>query len=91
MIKKAIAIFIIALVLMWGCGNDSNTSTNETSDNASTNDASRFVVVESNWAWWIVADKEEGVMYAVSRGTYNIGNFTVLLDKNGRPLIWDGE
>lgn len=82
MIKKAIAIFLIALALICGYGN---------STNAATNNESRFVVVETGSDWYIVADKEEGVMYAVSRGKYNRGTFTVLMNRCGNPLLWDGK
>ena len=82
MIKKAIAIFLIALALICGYGNNTN---------AATNNESRFVVVETGSDWYIVADKEEGVMYAVSRGRYNCGTFTVLMNRCGNPLLWDGK
>lgn len=36
-----------------------------------------------------MADKETGVMYAVSNGGYNSGTFTLLVDENGKPLIWE--
>ena len=82
MIKKVIAIFLIALALICGYGNNTN---------AATNNESRFVVVETGRDWYIVADKEEGVLYAVSRGKYNCGTFTVLVNRCGTPLLWDGK
>ena len=50
---------------------------------------SMFERVEYTTVWEIVADRETGVMYAVSRGMYNQGTFTVLVDVDGKPLIWD--
>lgn len=50
---------------------------------------SRFERVEYISVWEIVADRETGVMYAVSRGGYNQGTFTVLVDADGKPLIYD--
>lgn len=52
-------------------------------------DVSRFERVEHTGSWEIVADRETGVMYAVSRGMYNQGTFTLLVDADGKPLIWD--
>ena len=52
---------------------------------------SRFVVIEEAMIWDVVADRHTGVMYAVSRGGYNHGNFTLLVDAEGKPLIWKGE
>ena len=37
-----------------------------------------------------MADKETGVMYAVSCGVYNNGTFTLLVDADGNPLIYKG-
>lgn len=53
--------------------------------------SSRFVTVDNtSLIYRIVADKETGVMYAVSIGGYNGGNFTLLVDREGKPLIWEG-
>lgn len=51
---------------------------------------SRFVTVETSLIYRIIADKKTGVMYAVSIGGYNGGNFTLLVDREGKPLIWEG-
>lgn len=52
---------------------------------------SRFMEVESVVGLWrIVADRETGVMYAVSFGGYNRGSFTLLVDADGNPLIYKG-
>ena len=48
---------------------------------------SRFDVVEPDNAYWmVVRDVQTGVLYAVSTGYYNKGNFTVLVDEDGKPL-----
>jgi hypothetical protein len=49
---------------------------------------SMFVVVETTTTWQIVYHKETKVMYAVSDCSYNFGNFTLLVDENGDPLLW---
>jgi hypothetical protein len=36
-------------------------------------------------------DTETGVEYAFSTGAYNYGSMTVLVDKNGKPLTWEGD
>jgi hypothetical protein len=35
--------------------------------------------------------KDTHVMYVVSLCTYNAGNFTLLVDADGKPLIYKGE
>lgn len=52
---------------------------------------SRFMRIESDYSWEIYADRETGVMYAVSDGYYNKGTFTLLVDANGDPLIYEGD
>ena len=51
---------------------------------------SRFIEIENTGGWRIVADRETGVMYAVSLGVYNQGNFTLLVNADGNPLIYKG-
>ena len=72
--KKMIIILLMAIMLT-GCGTRSGTS--------------RFIVLEKTNVWLIVADKETGVMYTVSNGVYNHGTFTLLVDENGKPLVWE--
>jgi hypothetical protein len=80
--KRIVAL--IALLLLVGC------SKVEKAEKTEPVNVSRFMTVEDTWQWRIVADRQTGVMYAVSLGTYNIGTFTLLVDADGKPLIYDG-
>ena len=85
--KKIIAIlmFAIALTMFAACGPariSQEVSESETE--------SMFVVVETSSLWEIVYHKETRVMYAVSHSMYNHGNFTLLIDADGNPLLWNG-
>ena len=60
----------------------------EYTDNATKQ--SRFVVVEYVYDWKVVYDKETLVMYAVSNEPRNSGVFTLLVDEDGKPLLWKG-
>lgn len=53
--------------------------------------SSMFVRLENTGLWQIVYHKETKVMYAVSKGGYNGGNFTLMVNPDGTPQIWDGE
>ena len=53
--------------------------------------SSRFVTIEYANTWYIVADKDTRVMYIVSDGVYNRGNFTLLVNADGTPLVYTGE
>ena len=80
--RKMIIILLIAIMLT-GCG--------ATVDREIQSGTSRFMELERTDKWLIVADKETGVMYSVSNGGYNQGTFTLLVDENGKPLIWEGK
>lgn len=89
--KKVIALIFSATVLssvLTGCN---YAETEKTYDTEAENLTSMFVEVEDAYNWKIVYDKETKVMYAVSNSSYNRGNFTLLVDENGNPKLWDGE
>lgn len=80
--KKIIALMIVVLaVVLTGCS--------EVEDKSS--DMSEFVIVEGTSSWYIVYHKKTKVMYAVSQGAYNGGTFTLLVNADGTPMIWEGE
>ena len=53
-------------------------------------EASMFVLVERTGKWDVVYHQETKVMYAVSTGSYNNGTFTLLVDRDGKPLLYKG-
>lgn len=83
---KLVAILIICLsIVLCSCGQKVKT------DKIATSNESMFVLVEETISWRVVYHKKTKVMYAVSMGPYNTGNFTLLVDENGMPLLWQGE
>lgn len=52
---------------------------------------SRFMIIEQSDLWQVVVDQETKVMYTVSDSSYNRGNFTMLVDSDGTPLLYEGE
>lgn len=81
---KRIAIAFLLLTLMTGCAKVESAKTEPVN-------VSMFQEVEHTATWRVVADRETGVMYAVSCGLYNSGTFTLLVDAEGKPLIYKGE
>lgn len=78
--KKIMALMIVVLaVVMVGCS--------EVEDKS--NDMSEFTIVESTSMWKVVYHKKTKVMYVVSDGTYNHGTFTLLVNADGTPMIWE--
>ena len=51
----------------------------------------KFAFVSNEVNFCIYYDKKTKVMYAVSNGSYNSGNVTLLVDAEGKPLLYQGE
>lgn len=86
--KKLFAL-MIALVLCLCLIACSTPASPEVEAKEDTN-TSMFVEVETAFNWYVVYHRETKVMYAVSRGTYNLGTFTVMLNADGTPMLWEG-
>lgn len=52
---------------------------------------SMFITVEQARNWNIVYHNKTKVMYVVSNSAYNYGNFTLLVDADGKPMLYKGE
>lgn len=84
MIKKITCLVLFVLLLFTCVGCDSK----ETIEDTDTDSKSMFVVVEEDYLrnkYHIVYHKETKVMYAVSSDTV----FTVMVDADGKPLLWE--
>lgn len=80
---KTIILTVIACMMLSSC---SKVETAKSED-----DTSMFVTVEIAAAWKVVYCKDTKVMYAVSDSSYNHGTFTLLVDADGKPMIYEGE
>lgn len=88
--KKKFIIFIALIALMFslvGCGGTKQL-TEEDFAEASKSEYSMFIKIESTNYYDIVYHKTTMVMYAISRGGYNQGTFTVLLNADGTPMLY---
>ena len=81
--KALIASLLLVLLLFASC-----TATVEKSENQQ--EASMFVQIEQTNFWEVVYHRKTKVMYTVSRGMYNSGNFTLLVNPDGTPMIYKG-
>ena len=82
--KSMIVVILFIMVMISGCGKD--VAESESGDNRS-----MFISVERAGTWRVVYHKDTKVMYVVSNGGYNCGTFTLLVDRDGKPLLWEGE
>lgn len=78
--KKLITAIITATLLIAGCSDTANVS--EGQDRM-------MEKVEDEWGYAIYVDKDTNVMYI--KGLGGGGTFTVMLNADGTPKIWQGE
>lgn len=72
-------LLIIAMIFsLQGCGGAE----------ADEQDKGPFVVVYKNENYDVLRHADTGVMYVMSRSSYNRGNFTLIVDSDGKPLVY---
>lgn len=75
-------VIIFSLFLLTACANTSN---------AETESEKQFIKISDEGIFCIYYHKRTKVMYAVSNGYYNYGTMTLLVDSEGKPLLYEGE
>lgn len=71
------------LLLLIGCSESTKQSNSE-----NTYEKYSFTTITHSDDYNIVYQNETKVMYVMSTDYYNIGNFTVLVDENGKPMLY---
>ena len=90
-IKRIVAglaafLIIVSIVVMFaGCAS----TRAEAKEVEETGDGNTFVLVDADYYCWVVYHKDTKVMYAVSRSPNNIGTYTLLVNADGTPMIWE--
>lgn len=83
--KRFLALLaVLAMLMLCGCTGATKVEHEQTTN------TSMFVQVEEGPCWIIVYHRETKVMYAISRGGYNSGNFCLLVSQDGTPMLWEG-
>lgn len=82
---KRLIVIILMIVMLLSLSACATRRTRETIKG----ETSRMVYVEETGVYCIVYDKYTKVMYAVSASAYNYGTFTLLVDANGNPLLYN--
>lgn len=80
--KLKVVIGLIFVSLLTGCSADSKMSEYK-------GDSVYFKTLSDEGAGDIVYDTRTGVEYWMSSGPYNYGNLSLLVDAEGKPLIYD--
>lgn len=84
--KVFVLVILTFCLLLTGCG-----AKMESVADLDVSNESMFVLIEKTTNYKIVYHRDTKVMYAISNGGYNSGNFTVMLDPNGKPLLYQEE
>ena len=85
--KKIISIFLIIIILMLvlqACCNYDNSSVA-----ASDHPMFNMINYKAMDDFYIVYHKDTKVMYAVSNGASNRGTFTLLVNPDGTPMLYE--
>ena len=82
-IISAVLIITLILLLLVGCSDSTKQSNNE-----DTYEKYGFTTITHSGGYNIVYQNETKIMYVMPTGYYNIGNFTVLVDENGKPMLY---
>ena len=78
--RKTIVALLLSITCLTGCSVKTDS------------DSARFVYIDgSGHNFEVFYDRTTGVEYAVSCGAYNWGAVTLLVDADGKPLIYKGE
>lgn len=61
----------------------------ETNSDFAKGDPSMFVLIEKGKFWNVYYHQETKVMYVMSLSSYNRGNFTVMVNPDGSPMLYE--
>ena len=79
--KLKVAVGLMSIFLLTGCGS--------TYSSDYKGDTTYFKTISDEYYGNIVYDTRTGVEYWYSKSMYNIGTLTLLVDKDGKPLVYD--
>lgn len=82
-----IAVVLLAVVIL----TLSLCACSKVESKADSDKPSMFVKIEKASGWLVVYHRDTKVMYVVSNGGYNVGDFTVLLNPDGTPMLYSGD
>ena len=86
--KRFVLMILSCTIMLCGC---TKVKTQAEIESKNTSNTSMFVCVETTINYKVFYHKETKVMYVMSLGSHNLGTFTVLVNDDGSPMLWDGE
>lgn len=96
---KKILILLVCCFMMFslvGCNSDNSNKQPDNTQNVQENkplyNPYHFVILHTDRRGWAIAyHYETKVMYVISNTSYNVGVFTVMVDADGKPLLYEGD
>lgn len=88
--KRFIAIMALILCVCLCSCTTTIQSQEKIDESSSDTKTSMFILIEETVSWRVVYHKDTKVMYAASCGAYNSGNFTLLVNADGTPMVYGG-
>lgn len=91
-IKRLLVVAILTITMMLSftsCGAQMQTEEEVSKNNGMK--YSMFIELEVGSSYKVVYHKDTKVMYAISCGYYNCGTFTVMLNADGTPMVYEGK
>ena len=86
---KKIILVLCTCLLLTGCGEASESTEENNQQQESKQEKGEFITIEREWYYDIVYDKDSKVMYTVSCGTNSQGIFTLLVNADGTPMVYE--
>ena len=80
---KKVILILCACLLLTGCEEGNN------QQKESKQKESEFITIETSWTYKVVYNRYTKVMYAVSDGPENQGTFTLLVNADGTPMVYE--
>lgn len=87
--KRILSVILVVALLFSLTGCNFSTVDNEGAAAKEESTQSMFVCVEKSSTWKIVYHRDTKVMYAVSFYGSGSGEFTLLVNADGTPMLWE--
>ena len=86
---KKIILILCACLLLTGCGEKQNNQEGNNQQKENEQKKSEFVTIEDGWDYRVVYHRDSKVMYVMSNGDHNNGTFTLLVNADGTPMVYE--
>lgn len=83
--KRWFCCILVAALLVFGL-----VACSYESEDSPVDDSPMFISIAYEGSYEVVYHRDSKVMYVVSNGSYNRGTFTLLVNPDGSPMLYEG-